>query len=652
MLWVDATGIDPGGGLEATSPREVRGLLGRSYDAVVLDVHHGLWADVLGQCQGFIWGGGALILRMPPEGQRPLQGRAHLAAHPYGVEDVGWRFYDRVARVMTHQPDVPAPISSPSHIAQGTADQLLLLERLVTTLTRDEPRLTAVLADRGRGKSSALGLALREALEARDQDVVITAGDPGATREIFDFLYGDPTIRRAGPARFVPAVGIALKDTHAPQVIVVDEAAQLPVPLLQRMVRRHRSAHFVFATTTRGYEGTGRGFTLRFLEWAAAQRRRLEVLELTEPIRWAPEDPLEARVFEALLLDAQPAPIEPRRVDPARLEHRLLDRDELAGDEQLLRDFFGLMIQAHYRTTPGDLHRMLDAPNLDLHALLLGGRVVAATLVAQEGELDLETCEALYWGRERIRAHALPDSLVTHLGRRLAGRMKMRRSVRIATHPALRRQGLATRLIEHVHQAYDPDLFGTIFGATPGLLAFRRSVDYELVRISASRGSRTGEPAVMMMRPVSDRARALISSLRADLARELPLQIELLTAGDELLLEPALERAMRAGLPSPAPLSAPRRRELLAAYAFGPRTMESVAGALDAFVREHEGALARLEPGHAALLRARVLARQSWTESTRRAQINSVPAAMRALRRAVRELVELAAPEIAALEPS
>src|SRR5690606_38647685 len=120
-----------------------------------------------------------------------------------------------------------------------------------------------------------------------------------------------------------------------------------------------------------------------------------------------------------------------------------------------------------------------------------------------------------------------------------AGTLMMVRSVRIITHPALRRHGLARALVDHVHGHYAPDLFGTMFGATPELVAFRRAVGYELVRLGASKSARAGEPTAVMVRPVSARASRLVADLRADLARDLPIQLALIAA-DEHGLDPAL----------------------------------------------------------------------------------------------------------------
>lgn len=617
VLWVGDDGV---------APAEVRGLLGRSFDAVVLDLHAALDADRLGQCHGFVWGGGALVLRLPPVGEAQV-GPARLAAFPFAEADVGQRFRRHLERALARaRVTGPRRLEAAPRRVGGTSEQARVVERLAALLAGPAPAAAALVADRGRGKSSALGLALGACSGLR---VAVTAGSEASAAEVLRFApAGTP---------FVPVPALLFEDA-VHDVIVVDEAAQLPVPVLQRIVERHRRARLAFATTTHGYEGTGRGFSLRFLAWLARERQ-LTTLTLEQPIRWDAGDPVERFVFDALLLDAEPAPAD-GTTDADAIQVAQLDRDALVDDELSLRDLFGLLVQAHYRTTPGDLHRLLDAPNLDVHALRAGGRVVGATLVAREGQLPTELCDDLYRGRCRILGHALPETFACHLGHPEAGALSMARSVRIAVHPGLRRRGLATRLVEHVQRSYDVDLFGTVFGATPELLRFRREVGYEVARVGASHGSRTGEPAVVLVRPVSPRAQALMATVRAELARDLPLQLTLLQSGGELLLDADLLAALTRGLPAPAPLPEAACRALVHGYAYGPRTLEAVAVAVTAFVEAHRAALDALDPTQRALLEGRVLARESWAEVMKRAGLPSVRAAMRGMRRAVRALLE------------
>ncbi|MEZ4473811.1 MAG: GNAT family N-acetyltransferase [bacterium] len=448
----------------------------------------------------------------------------------------------------------------------------------------------------------------------------------------------DPPLRRRRRAAVRAPRRAGLRGA-GPEPDRQDEAAQLPVPLLQQLVTRHPDARYIaFATTVHGYEGTGRGFVL-FLDWAAQGPRPLTVHRLHAPIRWDADDPLEARIFEALLLDAEPCPA-PEPFDLDELSACRLDRDALAADETLLRDFFGLLVQAHYRTTPGDLHRLLDAPNVDLHALLLRGRVIAATLVAHEGGLPPALCARIHGGEHRLRGHALAEVLVCHAGRVEAGPLTMVRSVRIATHPALRRLGLGQRLVDHVHASYTPDLFGTLFGATPDLLAFRRHAGYRLVRLGASRGSRTGEPAAVMVRPVTPAAIALIERVQADFARDLPLHLALMRG--DVVVDAAFADALAEGLPPPSRLDAAEADAMLASYAFGPRTLEAAAPAGAGFLARRPDLLAGLAPAERALVEARVLAHRGWDAAARAGGLPSIPAAMRAMRRIIRRLVEQA----------
>lgn len=623
--------------------RAVSRELGRAFDAVIFDGHAGLDADALGCAHGLVWGDGGFVLRLPVPSDAPPDGaRVRLAAYPYGPSDVGTRFAAHVHRALARaRLSAAVSLSPPLRTAVGHDEQARVVEALARTWCAPGRSRIAVLAARGRGKSSALGLALAAARDSRATErarVAVTAPSPEAVAEVFRFALGHPAAPFEGPIRFVAPPDLVFGPERF-DLIVIDEAAQLPVPLLRRLVEVHAGAHLAFATTTHGYEGTGRGFSLRLLTWLERGPVPVQRLTLRQPIRWDPGDPLERFAFDALLLDAEPARL------PEDIEHlerelvaQRLDRDALLADETCLRELFGLLVHAHYRTTPSDLHRLLDAPNLAVHGLRWRGHVVAATIVAREGGLPPKRCEAMASGAERIRAHALPDALVCHLGKTDAGALRMIRSVRIATHPLLRRRGLATRLVEHVHREHAPDLFGTLFGATAELLEFRRSLGYALVRISASRGARTGEPSAMMLRPVSERARTLVAELRAELARDLPRQLELLHADAQTLLDPALQAELTHDLPEPAPLPTELRRALVESYAHGPRTFESVALALASELRAYPQRLQQLPPASRGLLQDRVLHGLGWREVARRADM-TVPAAMRALRRAARALL-------------
>jgi tRNA(Met) cytidine acetyltransferase len=609
VLWI---GDDDDVRFATISTRRVAGVLGRAFDVVVIDAHDGFDADVLGQAHGLVWGGGALVLRRSVVDAPPAR---KLVVVPYTIDDVTRRFDRHVERTLEVTP-TPERLEPAMHVVAGTAEQARVVDTLVASWRSDTPSRIVLTADRGRGKSAALGLAIARADLPR---VAVTAAHPDAVREVLRFAN----------APFVPLHDLLRTDGRY-DAIVVDEAAQVPVPTLQRLTHHHAASHLAFATTTHGYEGTGRGFALRFVEGIDPIR-----LELHDPIRWAPDDPLERTIFAALLLDCE-LPDVPLTND---VDFVALDREALAHDLPRLRELFGLLVHAHYRTTPSDLHRLLDAPNLRVHAALARGHVVAATIVAEEGGLPPALCDSVASGVTRLNGHALADALVAHLGHPDAGRLRMLRSVRIAVHPAWRRRGIASQLVEHVHRSDDPDLFGTLFGATAELVAFRRRLGYEVVRLSASRGAGTGEPSVMMLRPVTASARVLVERLRHELARELPTQLQLLRADDELTLDPELVASLHEGLPSPAPLDDDASLALARAYAFGPRTFESCASAVIRTVELHRDRLADLDPAERSVIASRVLALHGWIRTTTQAGLPNVRTAMRTLRLAIRKLV-------------
>lgn len=623
VLWIgdDAPKIVVSCGLAS-----LRSALGSTYSAAVLDLHDRLDVDAIAQAEGLVRGGGALVLRLPQAAG--YEGDPRLAAWPHEPSEAGGRMAARIARVLGRLAEPVAtvfPRPGPWQ-ASGTREQADAVASLAEHLQSGAGAAAVLTADRGRGKSAALGLLLRSS-GLHGLDVVLTGPDEGAVGQVTQFAP-------PGSFRFDTAMNI-VASRQAPDLVLVDEAAQLPVPLLRALVERWPAARFVFATTTLGYEGTGRGFTLRFVDWLAERRPGLLRLTLREPIRWGANDPVEAAVRKALLLDAQLHPLPPASTTSRETHDEptliRLDRDRLAGDERMLRGLFGLLVQAHYRTTPADLHRLLDAPNLHVHAALLDESVVAATLVAVEGGLTPELAAALHAGTTTLRGHALPDALVGQLGLVEAGPLRMVRSVRIATHPEVRRAGLARRLVEHVHRSYDADLFGTLFGATTELVRFRRSVGYEVARLSPSRGARSGEPAVVFLRPASEAGARVLAAARAHLAVELPEQLALLHADGELLADPDLDAALLEGLGAIDPATAdptPRVHR----YAHGPCTAESVAGSLRALALTSPR-VATLAPADRTLLHARVVDRLPWPVAAHTAGYPTPRAAMRALRR-------------------
>ncbi|MFD1599027.1 tRNA(Met) cytidine acetyltransferase TmcA [Halobellus rarus] len=566
---------------ERVDPTHARELLGTTRTAVIYDAHEDFSPNALGRLVGTVDGGGLFVLLVPPLDDwpdRPGSFESSLAVPPHGVDDVGGRFRKRLVETLRDHPgvaivdldagtverrgetDASAPVrSTPSTPPAGTrrfpaaayeacltADQSRALhslealgdgsggtdaDRRDTEGEADEERRRAVVveADRGRGKSSAAGLAAGS-LAAAGRDVLVTAPDRRNASDLFararellsalDALDGERAgqtaaaaggdtlrTRSGGRIRFAsPAAAADLPED--PDVVLVDEAAALPVRLLSSFLDAPAIAFF---TTVHGYEGAGRGFSVRFRGELADSGHDVSEVTLSEPIRFAPADPVESWAFRALLLDARP-PVDALVADasPSSVTYRALSPDELAGDEHLLREVFGLLVLAHYRTEPDDLARLLDAPNLRVRVLEHAGHVVSVALLAREGGLDAETRRSMYEGA-RVRGNMLPDVFTSQLRDEEAGVPVGYRVVRIATHHAARSRGLGSALLSEVRAEFDgeADYLGVGYGATPELLSFWESNGYETVHVSTTRNESSGEYSALMLDPLSETGRAL-----------------------------------------------------------------------------------------------------------------------------------------------
>jgi len=544
-------------------------LLGTTREAVVVDAHDALRPNAVGRIVGAVDGGGLLMLLAPPLDAWPERRDgfdAGLAVPPFDVEAVTGAFRRRFVETLRAHRGVaivdvdagvveddgltdPAPVldaggdeslsavvdtafPDAAYDACLTTDQVdavRALEALAGDGETDERRAVVIEADRGRGKSSAAGLAAGS-LIAAGADVLVTAPEFRSAREIFaradDLLAGldddrdtpDADCENTVPGRIDHSSGGSLAyaapvdaadQAAETDVLLVDEAAALPVRVLESLLAARAVA---FTTTVHGYEGAGRGFSVRFRDRLAENDHEVTDVAMTEPIRYAPGDPVETWAFNALLLDARP-PVDPLVADaaPETVEHRSLSTDDLTADETLLREVFGLLVLAHYRTEPDDLARLLDAPNLSVEALCVDGHVVSVALLAREGGLPADHRAKMYDG-ERVRGNMLPDVLTTQLRDEDAAGPVGWRVLRIATHHAARSRGLGSALLDAVRErARDRglDWVGVGYGATPELLSFWAANGFSTVHLSTTRNDASGEYSAIMLDPLSGDARRL-----------------------------------------------------------------------------------------------------------------------------------------------
>ncbi len=589
-LWVST---QPPDDAPSVSPQKIKAYLGQDVNHLVFDALDDLDPDALAVAAGLVRGGGRFLLLTPE--------LAHWGRQPQS------RFFQRLARLCGRQ----APPGTPpaTYAADGlTPEQARVVQALHSVARGHRNRPLVVIADRGRGKSSAFGVAAGQLLAQGLENILVTAPRLDAVGSLFEHAAkelpeaecGRGHVRLGGRRiRFV-APDELLENRPAAGLLLVDEAAGIPLPMLEELLRSyHRIA---FTTTVHGYEGSGRGFSLRFARVLDELRPRWKKLQMHEPVRWAPGDPLEAFIFQALLLDAEPGAAED--IDINALEFVAVNRDELARDDTQLSQLFGLLVDAHYRTTPTDLKHLLDAPNLRIHLARSGNSIVGALLVASEGQLPAALHAGVLAGRRRPKGQLLPTALAAHCGFPQALGLGWERIMRIAVHPKLQGRGIGSRLLTELAEGASEravDMLGSSFGATPALVDFWRRNDYAPARLGQRREASSGAHAIIMLRALSPAATALQKEAAAAFQEQFPLQL----AEPFRHLDPALAGRLLGDRKKLA--MDDRTKRSLAAFAAGQRQY------IDALAALHRLARATADPHPVLVLK--VLQGRSWQET-------------------------------------
>jgi len=656
---------------DRVAPRAADTLLGTTQELLVLDWHDTCRPNALGQVVGTVDGGGLLVILAPSLDAWPTTGDAFhesLAVPPATVDAVGHRYHDRVRDlVYAHRgiavvdadrdavecdgltdpaprrpaasPTPPADAGFPTRVyeacrTQDQVDAVAAMEGLTAA-----PTAVVLEADRGRGKSSAAGLAAA-ALAADGVTVAVTAPDPAGTGPLFDRATetlealgvladrDERDLRTRGGGRVVFRAPSAITPAEA-EVLIVDEAAALPVARLRSYLAVDRVA---FVTTVHGYEGAGRGFDVRFRDTLADSDHGVVDVSLSTPIRYAGGDPVEVWAFRTLLLDARPA-VDPvvAGATPEGTTLETVDADRLADEEWLLREAFGLLVAAHYRTEPNDLARLLDAPNLSVKALTRDGHVCSVALLAAEGGLEPETRDWMYDGG-RIRGNMLPDVFASQLRDKAAAAPRGWRVLRIATHPAIRSRGLGSRLVEAVvADAEDRglDWVGVGYGATPELVRFWAANGFSTVHLATTRAAESGEYSALMLHPLSEAGAAVHDRLASWFLDRIPgVLADALADADPDVVRAALA-ATRA---DPEVALSPRAWRVVAGAAYGPGRYDVDPGP---FARLAVAGLVEdgpeLDPRAQRLLVSKVLQARSWSSVATALDYHSTGECMRAV---------------------
>ncbi|EGW55191.1 tRNA(Met) cytidine acetyltransferase TmcA [Candidatus Endoriftia persephonae] len=654
-------------GLQASPPGRPVGWLGGESSHLVYDAFSGFDPNLFGAASGTLRGGGLLLLLAPPLDEwrnypDPQQARIRVA----GFEDqpLAGRFLQRLAEIIREDsaslilqqdhpmPPLPVPLpASPSAAPNDpecrTQDQAEAVGAIQHCMTGHRRRPVVLISDRGRGKSAALGIAAARLLLGDScSEISVTAPRLGACDALFQQaarLLPDAEVGRGTIHDQQGRIQFAAPDEliHSPRktsLLLVDEAAAIPTPLLEQLLERY--PRIAFATTIHGYEGNGRGFAVRFRQHLSERCPQWREIHLEQPIRWSPDDPLERFLFRALALDATPAKIAvPPQGREQALQFEWLERDQLIADRQSLTDLFGLLVLAHYRTSPLDLYQLLDGPNLQIAVARQQGRIIATALVALEGGFSAEMAEAIRLGERRPRGHLLAQSLSAHLGMQQGACLRGARIMRIAVHPKLQRRGIGSRLLGLAGEMANEqrlDYLGASFGATPELLQFWQQRSFSPLRIGLRRGASSGSHSLLVVQPISSEGRQILQLAHRRFHQQLPQML-----GDPLReLDPTLALQLLSCPPArPAIALDPQDWLDLQAFAFARRGFEITLPPIHRLTLQglRDGAPLAVEMERLLLVKA--VQHHSWAETASRCGFSGRRQTEAALREAVRALM-------------
>lgn len=412
-----------------------------------------------------------------------------------------------------------------------TQEQVNAVDSIINVVKGKSKRPLVLTADRGRGKSSALAIACAQLLKVAQSDnklhIVITSADFSSVQVFFkqlaaSFLEGElqgyQFIAFSNIVEFIP-IDQLLKLKPKASLLLVDEAATIPVYLLEQLLSHY--SRLVFASTIHGYEGAGRGFSLKFKGILQASFPKYCNLHINEPIRWRVGDPLEQLVFDSCLLNAELPKLYKNTYNLSgvkkhnHFELKYFSSEDLLADESLLKQVFAVLVTAHYQTKPSDVQMLLDNEQVQLvcYMSIDGQReqVVAVALLINEGKFNNQgvtevELNAIKQSKRRLKNHFTPQSLLTHCGIEQAFDYHYIRVMRIAVHPKLQQQGIGTLFLNEISvfaERQGADYLASSFGASKALLSFWFASEFKLVRIGFSKDKASGERSALVLRALS-----------------------------------------------------------------------------------------------------------------------------------------------------
>ena len=565
--WLWLGGTDP----DTLPFNKARTLLGQEYQHAIFDARAGLDVEALAIVAGTLRAGSWLLLLVPPwQGwaQQPDADSLRWSEQPQAIATPN--FITHFQRQLLSDEEVTLwrqgegveikPLAPRVLWHPATGDPTSQQQALLTRLHGAAPGTYVITAPRGRGKSTLAGM-----LAAQSGGICwVTSPSRETAAQLFQ--HSDAEL-----AFWSPDALLALCQSSSPPSLdwlLIDEAAAIPTAVLQALV-----SHFprvLMITTVQGYEGTGRGFLLKF----CASLPQCDILALDEPLRWATNDPLERFLDDALLFrdaftDADT--LQPG-IQPLPVVITKNSITQWLSEPASLYQYYALLCSAHYRTSPLDLRRLLDAPGMHVYGAKRGDGLCGVAWWVDEGCLSQMLAHDIWAGRRRPRGSLVAQSLAAHGDEWQAPCLRSRRISRIAVAAEQRRSGIGKLLIAAQQRvACDDgiDFLSVSFGFQSELWAFWQACGFRLVRIGSHREASSGCYSAMAILPISDKGKRVVARAERSFVQEWPILRRIIP----------LALSLEQGEPYKPWLEDDEWRRL-AGFAFAHRAMETTFAAL------------------------------------------------------------------------
>ncbi len=508
---------------------QISALLGQEHEILAHAVNEPMDAGLLAALAGTLTHGGTLVLALPQQAEKfDSTGRVE----DFNTSHFSERFKKLLYKAEHNHPEqivlvqvsedasastMPMPAAhkttdnkfTPNPAKSASEEQDRLLKEAYDHLTNSDRACVSIVGKRGRGKTSLLAR-IANRIHASAGTYSVTALNKTALTSFHRQTDHSST------RYFQTAAAIPLKDN---QVVLVDEAANLPIQVLHELLLKHDK--LVFCTTVEGYESAGRAFQTRFSKQLREAFDSPLYLSPAHPWRWRKNDPIE-NFIDRLVLNSskggssnddiqQQAPYD---LEESSVHFVQIEQSSLASSEELLQNVYGLLRDTHYQTNVKDLQHLLDGPDIQIWALKSTNAtdIIAVAIVSIEPAIEASLHSAIVDKQRRLPHHLLAQLLAQCANNSLPLSKRLARVTRISVHENFRRIGLGSKLlnaIEHhllssVNSDERIDAIGASFTKDPVSVNFWQSNGYKEFHEGFRKNPRTALPSSAVLKSNSD----------------------------------------------------------------------------------------------------------------------------------------------------